>query len=276
MSGSPTHPVRRLRAAALALALLVAGPAAAQGLDAIVGVEVLPGWRTAEGRHMAGVRIRLAPGWKTYWRAPGDAGIPPLFDWAGSENLTGAAFHWPVPDVTWQNGMRTIGYSGEVTIPVELSLADPAAPARMAGRVQLGVCQDVCVPAELGFTAVLPASGGDRDPAILASLVDQPVSAAEAGVGPVRCEVTPIDGGLRLTASLEMDAGRLSDVVVIEAGDPRVWVSEPDVRLAARGLTAVSELLHVDGGPFALDRSAVRITVLAGDGAVDIRGCSAG
>ena len=75
----------------LLAALLCAGraaPARAGGdylsPGAVADVSILPGWRTAAGTHMTALRVKLAPGWKTYWRAPGDAGIPPRFDWTGT------------------------------------------------------------------------------------------------------------------------------------------------------------------------------------------------
>src|SRR6056297_1113481 len=99
--------------ARLGLALLAAAPASAHAEAAmpadVVRAEVLPGWTTGAGTRMAALRLTLAPGWKTYWRAPGDAGIPPAFDWSGSRNLKGVAFHWPAPDVFQSYGIRTIG-----------------------------------------------------------------------------------------------------------------------------------------------------------------------
>ncbi|MFY8145805.1 MAG: protein-disulfide reductase DsbD domain-containing protein, partial [Rhodobacter sp.] len=78
----------------LALACL-SHPARAMTQDDLLSAEVLPGWRTEQGTHMAALRLTLAPGWKTYWRSPGDAGIPPLFNWSGSQNLSGVRVHWP-------------------------------------------------------------------------------------------------------------------------------------------------------------------------------------
>ena len=161
----------------------------------VISVEVLPGWRTPEGTHMAGLRFRLAPGWKTYWRAPGDAGIPPLFAWGGSQNVAGAVLHWPVPEVSYPNGMRTIGYADEVVIPVELTPSGPGAPLRLAGTVELGVCSDICMPMTLSFGADLPADG-ERDGAIVAALVDRPLTPGEAGVSSALCHAVPTDGGL--------------------------------------------------------------------------------
>ena len=68
------------------------------------------GWQMQNGHHMAGLSLQLAPDWKTYWRAPGEAGIPPLFDWSGSTNVQSVRVHWPSPVVFHLNGMQTIGY----------------------------------------------------------------------------------------------------------------------------------------------------------------------
>lgn len=260
------------------LALCVASPAVlpaqADPFDGVVTLEVLPGWRTAQGTHMAGLSVRLAPGWKTYWRAPGDAGIPPSFAWNGSENISGATFHWPVPEVMDQNGMRSIGYTSSVVIPVEFALPDGAAPARMRGEVQIGVCLDICVPALLTFDAVLPL-GGTRTPSIVAALVDRPQTEQEAGVGDVTCTIEPTARGLRVIAKVTMPPLGAHEAVVIEAGNQQVWVSEPQTWREAGNLFAQSDMIHVTGGAFSLNRSDVRITVLADGRSVDIQGCTA-
>ena len=257
------------------LALCVAAPLWAGPADGVVELEILPGWRTDNGTHMAGLQLRLAPGWKTYWRAPGDGGIPPRFGWQGSQNLDGAAFHWPMPEVFDQNGMRSIGYSQSIVIPVELSVDDADAPARMRGEVQIGVCQEICVPVMLSFDTQLPVSGA-RDPLIVAALLDRPQTAAEAGVGAVSCSIDPIEDGLRVTTRVDMAPLGGTENVVIEAGDQQVWVSQPQTWREGNALFARSDMIHVSGAGFALNRSQVRITVLAGGQSVDIQGCGAG
>ena len=79
-----------------------------------------------------GLEMQLKEGWKTYWRAPGDAGIPTQFDFDGSRNIVSYRTHWPVPEVFWQNGMRSIGYDTEVVLPLRLQTGDHTAPATMA------------------------------------------------------------------------------------------------------------------------------------------------
>jgi len=257
------------------LALCVAAPVWAGPADGVVELDVLPGWRTDDGTHMAGLRVTFAPGWKTYWRAPGDGGIPPRFGWQGSVNLEGAAFHWPVPEVFEDNGMRSVGYSTSLVIPVELRVADAGAPAQMRGQLQIGVCEEICVPVLVNFDAALPV-GGTRDPQIIAALLDRPRTAAEAGVGDVTCAIEPMDDGLRVTARVDMAPIGAVEDVVIEAGDQQVWVSLPQTWRDGDALFARSDMIHVKGGGFALNRSEMRITVLAGGQAVDIRGCDAG
>jgi DsbC/DsbD-like thiol-disulfide interchange protein len=256
------------------LALFMASPVLADPADGIVQLDVLSGWRTENGTHMAGLHLRLAPGWKTYWRSPGDGGIPPRFGWQGSQNVAGAAFHWPVPEVFDQNGMRSIGYTNVVVIPVEMSLNDPSAPAQIRGQVQIGVCEDICVPVLLDFDALLPV-GGARDPGIVAALLDRPMTEGEAGVGAVTCAIDPSEDGLRLTTRVDMAPTGGDEAVVIEAGDQQVWVSQPQTWREDNALFSRSDMIHVNGGGFALNRSDVRITVLAGGKAVDIRGCDA-
>lgn len=257
------------------LTMCIAAPLSAGPADGVVELEVLQGWRTNDGTHMAGLQLRLDEGWHTYWRAPGDGGIPPRFGWQGSENIDGAAFHWPVPEVFDQNDMRSIGYTGTVVIPVELNMIDDGAPARMRGQVQIGVCEEVCVPVLLSFNAELPLAGA-RNPSIVAALLDRPRTAAEAGVGDVTCALEPTDRGLRVTTRVEMPPMRGTENVVIEAGDQQVWVSQPQTWRDGNALFARSEMIHVNGGGFTLNRSEVRITVIAGSQSVDIRGCSAG
>jgi len=264
-----------LTARLAALFALIAVPALAGPPEDVIALEVLPGWRTAQGTHMAGLRLTLAPGWKTYWRAPGDAGIPPLFAWAESQNIGGAQLHWPSPEVSYPNGMTTIGYSGQVVIPIEFTPAEPGGEIRLSGTVELGVCEDICIPVTLDFDATLPAVG-DRDASIVAALVDRPLTAEEAGVSVARCRFAPSGDGLAVTAELQMPPDGGSEVVVIEPGLPGIWVSEAATRWQDGWLMAEVRMIAADGGPVAIDRDGLRITVIGATGAVDILGCTAG
>ena len=153
---------RRFALSAAIVALV--SPALGQEMPAnILSATLREGWRTGAGTQMAALELKLAPGWKTYWRAPGEAGIPPEFDWSGSENIRAVAFHWPRPEVFDLNGMRTFGYHEALVLPVEISPADAGRPIAVKARIDLGVCNEICVPVSVSVAGELsPGAAPDR------------------------------------------------------------------------------------------------------------------
>jgi DsbC/DsbD-like thiol-disulfide interchange protein len=258
----------------LALALAVSAPAARAETGTIVSADLLTGWRAADGTHVAAVRLRLAPGWKTYWRAPGEAGIPPAFDWSGSRNIAAVQIEWPRPEMFSFNGMRTLGYARELVLPVRIAPRDPAAPIRLDAVIDLGVCKDICVPASLAVTGDLPSDGA-ADPAIRAALAARPETAAEAGVRRHACTVDAEGDGLRVTAEVEVPPLGRSEMAVIEAGDETLWVGDArTVRQGAR-LVAVADVVPLTDAPVTLDRRGLTVTLLSEGRAVELHGCPA-
>ena len=263
----------------LLLAAVMAMPttAAAQFAGDVVTGRLMLGWRMENGHHMAALRLRLDPGWKTYWRVPGDAGIPPRFDWSGSDNVGAVTVHWPVPRIFDQNGMRSVGYAGEVVMPVEIVPARPGEPIALQGRIDIGVCQDVCMPVALAVNASLPSEGvaaGSGD--IRAALANRPMSAGEAGVGNVTCGVEPISDGMRVTVRVDVPPMGADEAAVVEFADPTVWISEAETAREDGALVAMADLVPAEAAPFSLSRQDLRFTVLGEGRAVDIRGCISG
>lgn len=264
--------IATLSFAAAGLALGSATAAFATTQDDVLQADLLPGWQMPNGNHMAGLRLRLAPDWKTYWRSPGEAGIPPLFNWSGSVNVKSVRVHWPSPVVFHTNGMQTIGYHERVVLPLEVVPLDASKPVTLRAGVDLGVCNEICMPAAVQLSAVLDA--GAPDASIKAALQARPVGGKAAGLRAISCEVSPIDDGLRLTAVLELPQ-RGAETVVFETADARVWVSEAESARVGGRLTASADLVASSGEPFALDRSGVVVTVLGAGGSVEIAGCPA-
>ena len=258
----------------MALMALNFGPAMAQTQDEVLSAELLPGWQMENGHHMAGLRLQLAPDWKTYWRAPGEAGIPPLFNWSGSDNVKSIRIHWPSPQVFHTNGMQTIGYHDAVVLPLEVTPRDPSKPVRLRAEVDLGVCKDICMPAMIVVEAVLE-NPGQGDDAIRAALKARPKSATEAGVTALSCAVEPIADGLRLTATITMPFGGAAETVAFETRDPLVWVGQADSIRQGSAIIAAVDMVSSSGQPFALDRSGVTVTVLQRGRAVEVIGCPA-
>ena len=257
-----------------ALAALLATPAAAFTQDDLLRAELLPGWRTAGGAHMAALSLTLAPGWKTYWRSPGEAGIPPVLDFAGSTNLKSVRLHWPSPALFDVSGLSTLGYHDALILPIEITPERAGQPVDLKLFVDLGVCRDICVPARLDLTATLPVQGAP-DAAIRAALAAGPVSGARAGLTAIDCTVTPIRDGLAMTTRITLPHQGGAEAVVLEPADGTIWVSQSDTRRDGNILTAITDLVPPSGAPFALDRSTLRVTVVRDSGSVEVTGCPA-
>ncbi|MEM6387029.1 MAG: protein-disulfide reductase DsbD domain-containing protein [Pseudomonadota bacterium] len=255
-----------LRTLTTAALCLLTSPALPQSSGLPIEGNLLPGWREADGRHIAGIALDLAPGWKTYWRVPGAGGIPPSFNWSGSSNIVQAEVHYPVPKVMDQNGLQSIGYDENVVFPVIITTQSADAPIILKAEVDLGVCEEVCIPMTLQLTARLPALGSPNA-AIAASLESQPRSA-----GSFDCEITPIKDGLALRATTDQ-ASLKADIAVIEISTPGVWVSPSDVLQRGATLVAEVEMVPPNAQPFALARSDVRLTLIGEGRAVELNGC---
>lgn len=255
---------------------MVASPGyAGDNFTVPVAGEVIPGWVMKDGSRMAGLRLTLSPGWKTYWRAPGDAGIPPEFDWSASRNLKAISVNWPTPKVFDQNGMRSVGYEDTLVIPLHIEPQRDEKPVTLKATLEMGVCADVCVPHTMQFEANISTDSLTPTPAIAAALAQRPYTSDEAGVTAAQCLISPTKDGLRIEARITMPSAGGSEYVVIEPGQDNVWVSEAKTKRNGRTVTAISEMVHIEGGPIALDRSNVRITVLGSKYAVDVKGCTA-
>lgn len=253
-----------------------AGPSEAQIIETPVEAQIISGWRMADGTHMAAIHLTLADGWKTYWRAPGDGGIPPQITWNGSRNLDAVEAKWPTPVVFDQNGMRSIGYKNQVIIPIHLAPKRSGKAIEVAATLEIGVCKDVCLPETLKVRGTLDSTSQKITPSIAAALAAQPYSAKEAQVASAACSLESTADGMRLSAEITMPSAGGREFSVIETNNPMLWVSETQTQRNGGTLRLSSEIVHVEEKPFLLSRDAIRITILGAHYGVDIQGCAAG
>lgn len=268
-----TRPLRALILMFMVCAVVPLWPATARTSD-VVRAELRPGWRQADGSYMSALHLSLAPGWKTYWRVAGEAGLPPRIDWSQSQNLQAVRIHWPRPQVSEQSGYHSIGFYDDVILPIEFIPARADLPMSIAADVTIGVCLDVCVPVDLKVSAPLRGEGAP-DPKISAALSQRATPATAAGLRGVTCAITPDGNGLRLRVDLDMPSIGPSEVVVVEAPGSGLWVSDAStVRSGGLLQAEVDVQAPRRGMAVTLDRSALRITVLTADRMVEHRGCS--
>jgi thiol:disulfide interchange protein DsbD len=105
-----------------------------------------------------GIRLQMDEGWHTYWRNPGDSGLPTRARWELPQGFAAGEIRWPYP-IRFETGpLVSYGYERDVLLPVEVRV--PAAPgtreARIAARVDWLECREACVPGRADLSLVLP------------------------------------------------------------------------------------------------------------------------
>lgn len=199
----------------------------------------------------AGVELKLQSGWKTYWRYPGDSGVPPVFDFGGSENVKSVTVLWPAPERFSDGSGYSIGYKDNVILPLRVIPRNEHKPVTLRLKLDYAVCESLCVPAkanvELQFTS------GD-------GLSDSMVAAAEArvpkpttigtGQSIIIRSVQRLLGALRGRVLVDVATPSPSKVDLFAEGPTSKWalpVPEPIVGTPAGGLQRFG--FDLDGVP---------------------------
>ncbi|MHA3915487.1 protein-disulfide reductase DsbD domain-containing protein [Halovulum sp. GXIMD14793] len=258
-----------------AIVFLIAFMAALPGMaENMSTAKLQPGWKMENGNYMVGLEIALEPGWKTYWRAPGDGGIPPQFDWTGSENLAAAHIHWPRPEVFTTFGMRAIGYSDHVILPVEVVPETAGQSVSLQLTLQYGVCNEVCVPASASSSLHPATSGAKATTAAIRFALDQRVTPAKtAGLDPILCRLD-IDSD-PMTFRAELDGADVFNkpYAVIETGRDDLIVASVEARVEDGKLIVDTVGTYYGREALELDHDALRLTLLGDLHAVEMTGC---
>ncbi len=217
-----------------------------------------------------GIEVRLDKGWKTYWRSPGDAGIPPQVAWDGSANLSGTEFFWPAPVRFHYFDLETFGYKDRVVFPVEARVASVGEAVSLRAQVDLLVCDDVCIPHS--YEAALDLPSGPAMPSDFANLIDQyrnqvPGDGSRAGLMFEGAEVSGAPAKPLIRAAFRADAPFQSPDLLIEGHEDAVF-SNPEFeyrdggRLVMASITA--EDIFGEGKPVDLQSAPLTLTLIDG------------
>ena len=227
--------------------------------------------RNGDAQLRAGIEIKMQPGWKTYWRYPGDSGVPPQFDFSNSENLKSATVLYPAPYLFKDETGQTIGYKEKVVFPVVVSPQQPGKPVRLRLKVDYAVCEKLCVPAE-GRAELMLGSGNSAHNSELSAAegrVPEQVTAAQAGLTARR-----INTGTKPLVAVDLPAPAGQTVDLFVEGPTARWalpIPKP-VKPAPAGRAQFS--FELDGSPPGTDPKGqvdLTFTVVTGDRAVEVR-----
>ena len=209
--------VRPLTAAIVALICLSAPPvasaqdASAWDKDPHAAARLIAGstYKSANATWLrAGIEIKLDAGWKTYWREPGDSGVPPTLDFSGSDNVKSVTVLWPAPERFPDGaGGNSIGYVGDVILPLRVVPKDASKPSAVNLKLGYAICGTLCVPAEAKLTLALSGDGAE----------EATIEKAETRVP--RHETLGAGKGLAIR-SVHLEPGDAHERVVVEVAAP--------------------------------------------------------
>jgi DsbC/DsbD-like thiol-disulfide interchange protein len=220
----------------------------------------------------AGVEIKLDKGWKTYWRYPGDSGIPPRFDFKRSQNVKTIAVRWPAPHRFSDEGGQSIGYKDHVILPLSIVPADPSKPVMLRLDLDYAICEKLCVPAEGKAELALTRNRTANEAALAAAEARVPKPAA------LGASSTPaISAVTRETASppriiVDVAAPRGAALDLFAEGPTPEWALPLPAPIAGAPAGVQRFAFALDGLPTGASAAGatLKLTAVADDAAVEV------
>jgi DsbC/DsbD-like thiol-disulfide interchange protein len=220
------------------------------------------------GMHHAGVEIRLAPGWKTYWRYPGDSGIPPRFDFSKSRNVKSVTVRWPAPQRLTDEAGTSIGYKHDVVFPLEVVAQDAAKPVKLVLGIDYAVCEKLCVPADGKAELTLAGKAAETEQKIAQAqaLVPRP---ATIGAGAFAIAAVKREGKNVLVDVVAPDG---AVVELFAEGPTPDWALPVPAAVAGAPAGQQRFAFELDGLPPGAtpDGATLTLTAVAGETAIEV------
>ncbi len=224
-----------------------------------------------------GVEVRLDDGWKTYWRSPGDAGIPPHVEWEGSHNLADADFGWPAPVRFNYYDLETFGYEKGVVFPIRAQVASIGDAVNLRARVDLLVCDDVCIPHTFNASLDLPA--GEAAPSDYANLIDRymnqvPGDGSRAGLSFEGADVSGSPAKPLIRAAFRGDTPFQAPDLLVEGHEDAIF-SNPSFEFHDGGRLVLASVgaedVFGEGAAVDLDSEPLTLTLIDGQRSIETR-----
>lgn len=214
---------------------------------------------------LGGIGFQLERGWKTYWRTPGDSGVPPRFDFEASDNVESVSVLWPAP-MKFSDGAggHSFGYQKQVVLPLRIVAKNADKPVTLRAKIDYAVCEKLCLPveakAELSFTSVASA----EDNAISAALETVPKPAKIGDAHPLTIREIRREGKLGVVVDVVASDGKNADLFA--EGPTPDWAL-PVPKLATREPSGLQRFtFDLDGLPSgaSTDNAPLKLTVSNG------------
>jgi DsbC/DsbD-like thiol-disulfide interchange protein len=227
--------------------------------------------KNGDGVLRAGIEIKMQPGWKTYWRYPGDSGVPPHFDFSGSENLKTATVLYPAPHLFTDETGQSLGYKDRVILPLAVLPQQQGKPVRLRVKADYAVCEKLCVPAEGRAELMIVAANSTQDSALAAAEAHVPkqVTAAQLGLTARR-----ISNGTKSLVAVDLGAPAGKPVELFVEGPTPQWALPIPKPAQGAPPGRAQFTFELDGLPAGVDpkgQFVLTFTVVTGERSVEVK-----
>jgi DsbC/DsbD-like thiol-disulfide interchange protein len=267
----------------IAADVAVAEDASAWNGDATSAVRLIAG--DGAGTRAA-IELRLKDGWHTYWRYPGDAGVPPHFDFSGSDNVKTVNMLWPAPQRIAEEGLVAIGYVKDLTWPLVIVPQNPAKPVTLRLKLDYAVCEKRCVPAQgqaelklaaapaqtaapQGLLSRMPPAQGTTEATIAAALARVPKKLALGEGSPLSIRSVKREG---TRAIVDVAAPPGAELALFAEGPTSAWALPVPTAVAGAPAGLQRFAFDLDGAPpgAKYEGAAITLTAVAGEDAIEV------
>ncbi|UGA42251.1 cytochrome C biogenesis protein [Bradyrhizobium quebecense] len=214
---------------------------------------------------LGGIAFQLQDGWKTYWRTPGDSGVPPRFDFSRSDNVDAVTVMWPAPHQFDDGaGGTSLGYKHQVVLPLRIVAKNPDKPLVLRADINYAVCEKLCVPVEAKAELAFASVASTEDAALSEALNAVPKPANIGDPTPVTIRDVKRDGNNVL---VDVAAPETKDLSLFVEGPTPDWAL-PVPKLVEHAPPGVKRFsFELDGLPpgAKADGAALKLTLVGGD-----------
>jgi DsbC/DsbD-like thiol-disulfide interchange protein len=215
---------------------------------------------------LGGVAFQLQPGWKTYWRTPGDSGVPPRFDFSKSDNVEAVTVLWPAPKKFDDGaGGVSLGYHDEIVLPLRIVAKNVDKPVTLRAEINYAVCEKLCIPVEANAELAFNSVASTEDSALFAALDTVPKPANVGDPNPLTIRDVKREGKSEVLVDVVTPDDRAVNLFV-EGPTPDWGLPVPKlVEHSPPGVKRFS--FQLDGVPPGVnpDGAALKLTLVGGD-----------
>src|SRR5580692_1933669 len=215
---------------------------------------------------LGGIAFQLQPGWKTYWRTPGDSGVPPRFDFSKSDNIEAVTVLWPAPTKFDDGaGGTSLGYHDQVVLPLRIVTKNADKPATLRADISYAVCEKICIPIEANAELAFASVASTEDSVLFAALDTVPKPASVGDPNPLTIRDVKREGKSTVLVDVVAPDARMVNLFV--EGPTPDWAL-PVPKLLDHGPPGVKRFaFELDGVPPGIDPegAALKLTLVSGE-----------